>query len=249
MARPLTRFALILGFAMAFSSHVFPAEKEIEIGTIMSDFVWRGIRLGGGPVYQSSFTVRSRGFSFNLWGNFDLDAARFSEIDGTVSYGREFKRFDLETGLIHYGVVDGHDSDELYAGVTARCFLQPSLRVFFDVNAGRGAFIQAAAGRTITLSPRVSLDLIASVGMVLHNRYMGLPDSGREFIGPHNAEILAAFPISLGKGWELKLQAGASTALSRESRQAMINGGVCPAGRSFCNGTIVYGGAGVTYAF
>jgi hypothetical protein len=239
---------LILCLAMMFSSHIFSAEKEIEIGTIMSDFVWRGIRLGEGPVYQSSLTVRSRGFSFNIWGNFDLHSAGFSEIDGTVSYAREFKRFDLEAGLIHYGVIDGQDSDELYAGVTARWFLQPSLRVFFDVNAGRGAFIQASAGRSVALFPRVSMDLIASVGMVLDNRFMGLPDSGREFMGPHNAEILAVFPISLGKGWEVKLQVGASTPLSRESRQAIINSGACQASR-FCNGTITYGGAGVAYAF
>ncbi len=81
-------FGLILCWAIVFPPAVISADKEIEIGTIMSHFVWRGIRLSEGPVYQSSLTVRSRGFWFNVWGNFDFDLAKFSEIDATLAYGR-----------------------------------------------------------------------------------------------------------------------------------------------------------------
>ena len=234
---------------MVFPSDIWCAEKEIEIGTILSNYVWRGIRLSEGPAYQSSVTVASRGFSLNVWGNFDFNSGRFNETDLTFSYGRDLKKLSVETGLIHYGIIDGHDSDEMYAGLTADFPLEPSLKAFFDINAGKGAFLQASAGHSMELSSRFSLELKASLGIVFHNSFMGKPDSDQEFTGLHNAEVSAICPVRLGKGWDAKLQAGASTALSRNSRQAIVNGSVCQPGRRLCNGTIVWGGASLVYSF
>jgi hypothetical protein len=234
---------------VAFPWEAWPAEKEIEVGTLISHYVWRGIRLSEGAVYQSSVTVASRGFSLNVWGNIDFSSGKLNEADVTVSYSRDVKKFSVEAGLIHYGIFDGRDSTELFAGVAADCLLQPSLKAFFDVNAGKGAFLQASAGHSIDLSKRFSLDLKASVGVVFRNSFMGVPNSGQEFTGLHNAEVLVASPIDLGKGWEIRLQAGVSKSLSRNARQAIVNNSVCEPGRRFCNGTIVYGGASLTYSF
>lgn len=191
----------------------------------------------------------SRGFSLNVWGNYDFSSGKFNETDITVSYSRAVKKFSIEAGLIHYGIFDARDSDEVYAGIAADCLLQPSLKAIVDVNAGKGAFLQASAGHSVGLSTRFSLDLKASVGIVFRNSFMGVPDSGQEFTGLHNAEILVACPIDLGKGWAMKLQVGASAPLSRNARQAIVNNSVCQPGRRFCSGTIVYGGASLTYSF
>jgi hypothetical protein len=215
----------------------------------MSNYVWRGIRLSEGPVYQSSIGATSGGLSLNVWENFDFDTAKFNETDVTASYSHTMKGFNLEAGWIHYGIRDQRDSDELYAGLGADCLLKPSLKVFFDINSGKGAFLQASTGHSVSLSPRFSLDLKASMGIVFRNSFMGTPDSEQEFTGFHNAELLVASPIKLGKGWEIKLQAGVSAPLSRNARQAIINSSVCRPGRRFCNGSILYGGASLAYSF
>ncbi len=241
---------LLFFFCMAFiSGGVWAAEKEIEVGSFYSHYVWRGIRLSEGPVYQSSVTVSSRGVTLNIWQNFDIYSAALNEIDLTACYGREMSKFKFEFGLTHYGMFDKQDSDEIFSGITANYPLQPSLKAFFDVNAGKGAFLQASAGHRISFSSRFPLNLSASMGVVFRNSFMGVPDSGREFTGLHNAEIIAASPIELNNRWRLKLQAGASTPLSRNARQAIIDSEACRPGQHFCNGTIIYGGATLTYSF
>ena len=224
-------------------------EIEIEAGTLFSNYVWRGIRLSEGPVYQSSVTAGYRGFSLNLWNNFDFDSGEFNEVDFTASYSRELKKFTFETGLIHYGNFDLPDSDELFVSVSADSRLRPSLEAVFDVNAGNGMFLRPSIGHTFELSPRILLELGMAMGIVFQDSYMGTPDSGEEFTGLHNAEITAACPIDLGRGWTLKLQAAASTPLSRSARQAIVNSSVCRPGERFCNGTIVYGGITFSHAF
>jgi len=224
-------------------------EIDIEAGTFASAYMWRGIRLSEGPVYQSSVTIGSHDFSFNLWGNVDFDSGRFNEMDITVSYSRDVKKFSIGTGFIHYGTIDAPDSDELCASFSADYPFQPSIEAFFDINAGKGAFLRASAGHGFKLSPRVSLELKASMGIVFHDSFMGTPDSGEEFNGLHNAEVVIAFPIQISRGWAMKLQAGASTPLSHNARQAIVNGSVCDPGHRFCDGTVVYGSATFTYAF
>jgi hypothetical protein len=241
----LVLFICILGPASAASA----VEKEIEIGSLMSNYVWRGVRLSEGLVGQSSVTLRGKGLSLNLWGNYDFDLDKLNETDVTFSYSRDIDKLSLETGLIHYAIIGGHDSDELFLGLNANYPLQPSIKAYFDVNAGKGAFLQASVGHSLRLASRLALDMRASMGLVFNDSYMGLPDTGEEFAGLHNAEILIACPVQLSKAWVLKLQAGASTPLSRNARQAIINGSACQPGQRLCNGTMVYGGATLAYSF
>jgi hypothetical protein len=88
-----------------------------------------------------------------------------------------------------------------------------------------------------------------TLGLVFNDSYMRLPDTGAEFTGLHNAEILIACPVQLSKAWVLKLHAGASTPLSRNARQAIIDGSACQSGQRFCNGTMIYRGATLFYSF
>lgn len=226
-----------------------PVSVEIEAGTLASSYVWRGIRLSEGAVVQSSATVSFRGLCANLWGNFDLETRAYNEMDLTLSYSREVNNLTFETGFIHTGLVDLHDSDEIYVSVGADYPAQMSLAAYFDVNAGTGAFLRPSVGRTFRLSGRTALDLTAAAGVVFHNGFMGVPDSGDEFAGFYNAEAAAAVPVKLGKGWEMRFYAAASTPLSRKARQAIVNSSVCRREQRFCNGTIVHGGATLLYAF
>jgi len=224
-------------------------ENEFEVGTFLSHYMWRGLRLSEGPVYQTSCTLGTKGFSFNAWGNYDFRAKTLNEIDLTVSYGRETKRADFETGLIHYAMIGSHDNDELYASVTGKGPFSPSLTAYFDVNMGKGAFLQASAGPSLKLSPKASLDLRVSAGIVVHDGFMGIPDSGREFSGFHNIEFLAALPIELNDHWSVRMQAGVTTPLSHNAREAICNASIWKPSQSNFPSTFLYGGLTFFYSF
>jgi uncharacterized protein (TIGR02001 family) len=233
----------------AIAPSVRAAENEIEVGTLMSNYVWRGLRLSSGPVYQASFTLAYKGLSFNAWGNYDFHQGRVNETDLTFAYARSIKKISLEAGVIHYGLIKEHDSDEVYVDLYADCLLQPEIALYYDFNLGTGAFLQASIGHSIRLSTRASLDLKASMGIVFQDGFMGIPDSEQEFNGLRNAEIQVSCPIKLAAHWALTMQVGASTPLSDKARQAIRNGSIWDPAQGSFNGSIVYGGITVAFSF
>jgi len=109
---------------------------------ILSQYVWRGFALSrNSAVLQPSVTLGYKGFSVNVWGNFDTSenapafltprtGAKWNETDFTFGYSREIYKTDwlkaltLNVGGIYYAYDDrlypnGGDAFELYYGLTA----------------------------------------------------------------------------------------------------------------------------------
>jgi hypothetical protein len=242
------RMFILFIFLACLTAQAMAVEGELELGTVMSNYVWRGSRLSEGAVYQFSGTVSAKGFSANVWGNYDFDEKEYNETDLTLSYSKDIKKFSLEAGFIHYAMVNSQDSDELYAGFSFDVPLQPSFKAYFDVNDGKGAFLQPSIGHSVTISSRASLDFKLSIGINVNDGYVGVRDSGDEYVALHNAELNIACPVKLSKHWNLKPQVGVTTPLSRAAREAIRNSSVREATEKF-NGTIVYGGATLSYSF
>jgi hypothetical protein len=246
--RKYVRLFVLFSFLVCLTAQAMAVEGELEVGTVMSNYVWRGIRMSEGPVYQFSGTVSAKGFSANVWGNYDFDSKKYNETDLTLSYSRDIKKFSLETGFIHYAMVDNKDSDEVYVGLGFDGPLQPSFKAYFDVNAGKGAFLQPSVGHSVKISSRASLDFKLNIGIAINNSYTGVRDSGDEYVALHNADFNIACPAKLSKHWNIKPQVGVTTPLSRAAREAIRNSSVWESADTF-NGTIVYGGATLTYSF
>jgi hypothetical protein len=242
------RMFILLILLAGLSAQAMAVEGGLELGTVMSNYVWRGLRLSEGPVYQFSGTVSAKGFSANVWGNYDFDSGKYNETDLTLSYSKDIKKFSLEAGFIHYAIVNNHDSDEVYAGFSFDVPLQPSFKAYFDVNLGKGAFLQPSIGHSVEISKRASLDFTLNVGIAINNSNMGVRDSDQEYVALHNAELNIACPVKLSKHWSMKTQVGVTTPLSRAAREAIRNGSVWESSDTF-NGTIVYGGGTLTYSF
>ena len=234
----LTLMLILLGFPVVSRA----AEIEMEAATLLSHYMWRGLRLSEGLVYQASVTASTRGFSLNLWGNYDFKAKKLSEADVSIAYNREFQKFDFEAGLMHYGIVEGEDSDELFANIAAKCPLRPAVSLSVDVNAGKGAFLQASAGHTAALTPRAKLDVTANLGFAVKDGFTGIPDDGRERTGFHHAELVISCPIKISSRWDLELKTGIMTPLGRNAREAIRNASVWDPSEGAFNGTTVYGG-------
>lgn len=100
----------IVGIFLFFGS-IAPAFAADATATadFESAYVWRGLTLNDGAVFQPSMDVSSGGFDFNVWGNFDIskndangERNRFSEVDLTLSYGFDLDPVKLTVGGIEY---------------------------------------------------------------------------------------------------------------------------------------------------
>ncbi|UCF38571.1 MAG: hypothetical protein JSU96_06945 [Acidobacteriota bacterium] len=129
----------------------------------VSRYLWRGQRLTDGWSLQTAGTLGFKGFSFNVWGNLDLEAVnegdtllvssnpeagageynglqgKFSEVDFTAGYSHAFRDITIDVGTIIYSFPERSASlpstVEIYGGVTFdKVPLSPSATLYVDVN-------------------------------------------------------------------------------------------------------------------
>ncbi len=121
-----------------------PEKPTASLGVdILSQYIWRGIAFSrNSAVFQPSVTVGYKGFSVNVWGNFDTSesdpflsptprnrGAKWNETDFTVGYSRDIytgtaiKAVTANLGAIYYAldhaVNPQGDSLEIYWGLAA----------------------------------------------------------------------------------------------------------------------------------
>jgi hypothetical protein len=121
-----------------------PAEDKptASLGVdILSQYIWRGFALSrNSAVLQPSLTAAYKGFSVNVWGNFDtgqsnpfltpvFKEAKWNETDFTFGYSRELyagtaiKSLSANLGVIYYALDSINnpqgDSFEIYYGLAA----------------------------------------------------------------------------------------------------------------------------------
>jgi hypothetical protein len=233
----------LLSVIVLLPTMLLAGDLEYEAsGAVLSHYMWRGMRSSEGGVFQPSLTVGAKGFSANIWANYQFDPHSWTEVDFTASYAGEKGQFNYEAGFVHYSINEDVDSDEIYGSVGHSDLLNPSLEVYVDVNYGKGAYIQAGIEPSIPLGKEVSLNFKAFAGYVLKNAFMGTNDGELEFSNFYNADFQTSLTIPLSKKLSLEPMIGYSTALSRNARQAIKNGSTSPRGET------LYGGATLTFS-
>jgi hypothetical protein len=161
-----------------------PEKPQWSFSTdFLTQYVWRGIALSrDSMVIQPSLTGTYKGFSFNVWNNFDTSEKNpfgltrpnshqfhWNETDLTASYSREvITNFTLTGGIIYY-ILDGNDSQfcsaELYAGADYKLpWFNFGASVYREVAHFPGTFVQWYIHRAIDLPwiKDMNLDLFAS---------------------------------------------------------------------------------------
>jgi hypothetical protein len=100
---------------------VIPASAEEESGlagevsvSALSQYIWHGQELSRhSVVLQPSFTLSYKGFSANIWGNWDAEPYfegedHWNETDYTLSYEGEYGLLTFGAGYSYYDM-DGSD--------------------------------------------------------------------------------------------------------------------------------------------
>ena len=162
---------------------------------VNSAYVWRGLTFNNGLVLQPSMDVSHNGFSFNVWGNYDIDdydgavrENRFSEVDLTGSYAFTLGSVDLSVGIIHYLFPEASDdadshTTEIFAGLDYEigCGFAISTMLYWDIDAVSDYYLTAGIGYTYELNDKTTLGLSAMIGYAgddFTDYYAGGTDSG-----------------------------------------------------------------------
>jgi hypothetical protein len=221
---------------------------------LMSNYVWRGIKVSNSWVVQPAAGITYGNFGANIWGNYDSDVVEvtsngetghgeMTEVDFTLTYAKTIDKFTLVGGYIYYAFDGFNDTQEVFASVTYNTLLSPTLTVYYDYDEGNGAFITATVGHTFTLPKDMGLKLGALVSYNAENGIMGFDKDGNKFSNFYHAELSTALAIPVTKAISVTPKAAYSFALSDDSKDAM---------RGLANDgsrDIFYGGVNVTLSF
>jgi len=174
---------------------------------VVSTFMWRGWDLyDNRPALQPSVTYAfgNSGLSVNVWASFilkDRDVDKeLDEVDFTVNYDFQVsENLSLSVGMINYGYYFVHDysfkdgnTQEFYitAGLP-RFILGPAVSVYYDINLGKGLYVELSVGHPFTLTEKLNLELGASLG---YNSKLYIDESGIS-----DLNISASLPFSTGR--------------------------------------------------
>jgi uncharacterized protein (TIGR02001 family) len=185
---------------------------------MLSQYVWRGIALSrGSVVFQPSMTVSYKGFSANIWGNFDTNernpfgitspnrnAAKWNETDLTVSYSRELlKNLTLTGGIIYYALDSNnsaYDSFEVFGGFAyAFPWFEVGFNVYREVGNLPGWYLNWYVSKSFELPVNInflvakpSLDLMAGWSAEFSNNRNVFPTSDGSLYRSLHAGVISA---------------------------------------------------------
>lgn len=234
-------------------SPVFAEESDVsgEAGiAVMSNYIWRGIRLSDGIVLQPTAGGSYKGFGMNLWSNIDFDTRKnaINETDFTLNYARNVGPVSLDAGYIYYGIA-GFDTQELYLGASYDTLLSPSATLYWDVDSGQGGFLSLGIGHSFPIRDVTAIDLGLTLNVNLDNAVMGTKADGNTFTGLYNGDFLASADFEY-KGITFTPMLGVTFALSDDAETAikgldLSDDGLAGNGES----TLVYGGLNASVSF
>ena len=104
---------------------------------------------------QPSANISKGGFTFNVWGNYELTDVndygpphgdgknKFTEIDLTAEYAFSWENFSFPVGIIHYLFpnTSAEATTEIYAGASYDWVVTPSLTVYQDIDEAHGQYV------------------------------------------------------------------------------------------------------------
>lgn len=230
-------FTLIIAvFVTAISSE---AEEKKELSgevsvSALSQYIWRGQELSRhSMVLQPSFTLNYKGFSANIWGNWDSDPyfkgkSHWNETDYTISYENEYRVLNYGVGYMYYDMVDEKNSQEVYLKVGLNVLLSPTFTVFKEVGNDLYTYFLIAVSHSFPLSKRLELSLSASAGYLLSNDAEEYPEIGnngeatsKKFKNFHDGTLTVSLPFSVFENFTVTPTLSYTFPLCGEARREM----------------------------
>ena len=224
-----------MGLSMnAFALDIGETAVDISIdAAFMSKYVWRGILLTDGPVFQPGITAGYKSLSFNIWSNMDLDDVNdnkneINELDFTLDYSFDVSSFSISAGIIRYTFpnTDFDPTTELYAGLSSDYTKDASLTIYQDVGEAEGTYISLGYDCSIPVAKVTSIDIGGAVGFgtAKHNEF---------YYGEDNASLTDLFigvstPVEIGEFFLVTPGISFSSILNSDISDTFDDAGIDP---------------------
>jgi hypothetical protein len=253
-----------------------PAEDtvtgEIDL-SVLSAYIWRGYeQTRNSVVLQPAVTANYKGFSLNVWGNFDTRpysandsnyAANYTETDYTISYSKKFGILQVTPGYIYYGLGAPYaggtaplDSQELFLTLGLDTILQPTLTAYKEIDHYHQWYFLLGVSHTIEVNKIVSLKLAASASYLLstdastYAKYdsdsVATTDKYNNF---HDGTASVSLPIAVYKTLSVAPIISYIFPLCDDARYEMRAHGLQGDNPSDRDGADLYGGMTLSYTF
>jgi hypothetical protein len=146
------------------------ALSQVTLGSevvAVSEYIWRGVRMTGSSVQPTTW-VRIGDLTAYSWFNaVNRGPDRVTEHDLTVEYSRTLRGTTIAAGWINYwfsAPVYGANTNEIFAGVSLSGPLNPSIKLFQDLQAGSGTYVNTAVSHSFPVARRMIVTPSASLG-------------------------------------------------------------------------------------
>jgi hypothetical protein len=246
---------------------------EIDL-SVLSAYIWRGYEQSrDSVVVQPAVTASYKGFSLNVWGNFDTRpysaadakyAANYTETDYTISYSKKFGILQVTPGYIYYALGAPYaggtaplDSQELFLTLGLDTILQPTLTAYKEIDHYRQWYFLLGVSHTIEFNKIVSLKLAASASYLLstdettYAKYdsNSLPTTDK-YNNFHDGTASVSLPIAVYKTLSVTPTVSYVFPLCNDARYEMrAYGKQGIANPSDRDSSYLYGGVTLSYAF
>jgi len=251
---------MIIGLAVVMAAGVVCAQETtvkerepvqvVAEAALMSAYVWRGQVANDGGVVQPQLTLAQYGFSFNIWGNYDIDHNfmgvhnDFSEVDMSLAYAIPLPadEVSLDVGFIKYLYpnMDVDDTHEVFAAVTFNTvpFLIPSITVFGDFGEADGFYTLLEVVSPFEISDVFSVEVGGSAGY-------GTSSYNKYYWG-ENSRAFNDYNLFAGASYELMERLSLSAILT----YTWLDGSVRDGGTAIYEAdNLFWGGINLAYEF
>ncbi len=210
MKRIVTVFLMavfLVGAGPAFCQEDRPG-ADLSV-SFFSAYIWRGQQLSKNSlVIQPSTTFSYKGFSANIWANYDTDLYdniealdNLTETDYTLSYEKSFGPVSTSIGYIYYALDQALDSQEFYISATINSFLSPTLSAYREFAHYSSTYLTLEISHSLSVGRDVSLDVSLLASALFSDDSGAYPDPddpNDEFSGLHHgkASVSMSIPMS-----------------------------------------------------
>lgn len=204
-----------------FSSISLAEESVIspKIGVSMDyvgKYIWRGQNLQDDSAFQPSVSLTYGGLTAAIWGNLEMsnyndNDGEITEVDYSLDYTTPIPGLEIlsaSMGVINYTFPNTEldDTTEIYGGLTLAVPLNPSIKLYRDVDDADGTYIAFGLSHSIEKITEIAPDMPVGVtmsaslgwGSSAYNKfYWGLDDESCS-----DLVFKVGFPIPIGE-WTL----------------------------------------------
>jgi len=203
------------------------AQGELDL-KVTSEWIWRGRVIHDEPSFQPSVTLVTEPFSFNIWGNWDLENEDDSSERRRVDLSADYTFTNgphIVTGGINGYIHDDNAGDraedtyELFVRYAYDTLLYPAVVVYYDFGEIEGVYAAfEVAHRFPGWNESSAVDLAL---------FLGLADSsyneavfGADVSGLVDLTLQAAVPVQINESFLVTPAVKAMTQLDSEIRDA-----------------------------